>query len=279
MQHDPTTITHFRTIWISDVHLGAKGCQAERLLDFLKRTESDYLYLVGDIVDGWKLKRGWYWPQAHNDVVQKLLRRARKGSKVFYVPGNHDEFARDYLGHHFGGVTVVNEVIHTTADGKRLLVIHGDQFDVVVRYARWLAFLGDHAYAMSISLNRWFNACRKLFGYPYWSLSAFLKQSVKNAVNFIGEFEEALAHAALEKKTDGVVCGHIHHAQLRKFDRLQYCNDGDWMESCTALVEHHDGTLQLLYWATDELAAASLEEYRRIAQAHDNVRMAMAEAA
>ncbi|MCA3244206.1 MAG: UDP-2,3-diacylglucosamine diphosphatase [Alphaproteobacteria bacterium] len=247
----------FRTIWISDVHLGAKGCRADRLLDFLKCTESDYLYLVGDMVDGWKLKRGWYWPQLHNDVVQKLLRRSRKGTQIIYTPGNHDEFARDYLDFHFGGIHVVNEAIHTTADGKRLLVLHGDAFDVVVRYAKWLALLGDHAYALAMALNHWLNAARNLLGYPHWSLSAYLKNKVKNAVKFIGDFEDALAHVAAERQVDGIVCGHIHHPALRQVKGVLYCNDGDWMETCSALVEHHDGRLQILYWLTEEQAMAN----------------------
>lgn len=254
---EPTPLYRFRTIWISDVHLGARGCRADRLLDFLKCTESEYLYLVGDIVDGWKLKRGWYWPQLHNDVVQKLLRRSRKGTKIFYTPGNHDEFARDYLDFHFGGIHVVKEAIHTTADGKRLLVLHGDAFDVVVRYAKWLALLGDHAYAFAMALNNWLNACRTLLGYPHWSLSSYLKHKVKNAVKFIGEFEEALAHVARERQVDGIVCGHIHHPELRTVNGVLYCNDGDWMETCTALVEHHDGRLQVLYWLTAEQATAN----------------------
>lgn len=253
----PDTVHHFRTIWISDIHLGARGCSADRLLDFLKCTESDYLYLVGDIIDGWKLKRGWYWPQPHNDVIQKLLRRGRKGTKITYIPGNHDEFAREYLDMHFGLIHVVNETIHVTADGKKLLVVHGDAYDVVVRYAKWLALLGDHAYEFSITLNRWINICRRLSGYPYWSLSSYLKYKVKNAVAFIGDYEEALAREAHERKVDGIVCGHIHHPEMRIIGDVLYCNDGDWMETCTALVEHHDGTLQILRWLTPDEAKAN----------------------
>lgn len=242
----------YRAIWISDIHLGTKGCQAGKLLDFLKRTDSEYLYLAGDIVDGWRLKRSWYWPQEHNDVVQKILRKARKGTKVVFVPGNHDEFARDYIDHHFGGVAVVDRIVHETADGKRLLVIHGDEFDVVVRYAKWLAVLGDGAYAMLLVLNHWFNRVRERLGRPYWSLSAYLKLKVKNAVQYIAEFETALARAAAAEGVDGVICGHIHHAEMREIEGILYCNDGDWVESCTALVEHRDGRLELIDWVRAE---------------------------
>lgn len=252
----------YRTIWISDVHLGARGCRADRLLNFLKHTESQYLYLVGDMIDGWKLRKGWYWPQLHNDVVQKILRRGRKGTHITFIPGNHDEFGREYLDMHFGGIHVLKETIHTTADGRKLLIVHGDEFDVIVRYAKWLAFLGDNAYAFSMVLNRWMNACRRFLGYPYWSLSAFLKHKVKNAVNFIGEFEEALAHVAAERGVDGIICGHIHHADMRTIQGVLYCNDGDWMESCTALVEHHDGRLEILNWLTPETAQASVAKSR-----------------
>ena len=248
MKIDPVT-SRYRTIWISDIHLGTKGCKADKLLDFLKKTESDQLYLVGDIIDGWRLKRSWYWPQAHNDAVQKILRKARKGTHVVFVPGNHDEFARDFADHNFGGVEVVNKVIHETANGKRLLVIHGDEFDVVVRYAKWLAVLGDGAYTALLAFNNWFNKVRTHFNRPYWSLSAYLKLKVKNAVKYIAEYEEAIARAARMEGVDGVVCGHIHHAEMRQIDGILYCNDGDWVESCTALVEHSDGRLELISWA------------------------------
>lgn len=239
----------FRTIWISDVHLGTRGCKAELLLDFLRWTEADTLYLVGDIIDGWRLRKSWYWPQTHNDVVQKLLRKARKGTRVIYVPGNHDEAARGYCGLHFGGVLVVREAVHTMASGKRFLVIHGDEFDVVVRYARWLALLGDWAYSMLLAVNNWVNLVRRRLGYPYWSLSAYLKHKVKNAVEYIGNYEQALAEAAASRGVDGVVCGHIHHPEIRNVGGIVYCNDGDWVESCSALVEHHDGSLEILRWA------------------------------
>jgi UDP-2,3-diacylglucosamine pyrophosphatase LpxH len=244
-----TSPRRYRAIWISDVHLGTRGCKAEFLLDFLRRTESDFLYLVGDIVDGWRLKRSWYWRQEHNDVLQKLLRKARKGTSVVYIPGNHDEAARDYCGLQFGGVHVQKEAVHETADGRKLLVIHGDEFDAVVRYAKWLAVLGDRAYIFLLAVNHWFNAARRRLGFPYWSLSAWLKGRVKNAVEYVSSFEAAVAEEARRRSVDGVVCGHIHCAQMREIDGVLYCNDGDWVESCTALVEHFDGRLEILRWA------------------------------
>ena len=241
-------VRHVRTLFISDIHLGTRGCQARLLLDFLRLHDAETIYLVGDIVDGWRLRRGWFWPQEHNDVVQKLLRKARKGTQIVYIPGNHDEFLRSYLGTHFGGIEVRNEDIHVTADGRKLLVIHGDQFDVVVRHARWLAFLGDWAYTTALSLNTQLNIVRRGFGFSYWSLSAWAKLRVKNAVNFIGAFESALARAAREHGVDGVVCGHIHHAAMHRNFGIDYHNCGDWVESCTALVEHHDGRFEIIRW-------------------------------
>jgi UDP-2,3-diacylglucosamine pyrophosphatase LpxH len=239
---------HYRAIWISDIHLGTRGCKAEFLLDFLKQTESDYLYLVGDIVDGWQLKKSWYWAQSHNDVIQKILRKARKGTKVVYTPGNHDEMLRYFEDVQFGNIHVADEAIHVTADGKRLLVLHGDQFDNIVRYARWLALLGDTAYNFMLFANHYFNLARRRLGYPYWSLSAYLKHRVKNATEYIGRFAEAVAEAARRNQADGVVCGHIHTAEIRTIGGILYCNDGDWVESCTALVEHFDGRLEIIEW-------------------------------
>ena len=241
-------VLRFRSIWISDIHLGTRGCQAAALLDFLKYTESEYLYLVGDIIDGRHLKKRWYWPQEHNDVVQKILRRAKHGAQVFFVAGNHDEFARDFLGLQFGGVSVTNEIIHTTTKGLRMLVLHGDQFDAVMSYAKWLAHLGDKAYDFALWLNRIFNFMRKKFGMNYWSLSAWLKHKVKNAVEYIGTFENFIAESARHHKTDAVICGHIHHAEMRQIGNVLYCNDGDWVESCTALVEDMDGNLSIIHW-------------------------------
>jgi UDP-2,3-diacylglucosamine pyrophosphatase LpxH len=238
-----------RTLFLSDVHLGTKGCQAETLLDFLRCYDADTIYLVGDIVDGWQLKSGWFWPQAHNDVVQKLLRKARKGARLVYIPGNHDEFLRDYYGTHLGGIEVVEDAVHISADGKHYLVIHGDLFDVVIRHARWLALLGDKAYDFAIWLNTHFNTIRRALGLTYWSLSQWAKLKVKNAVNFIGAFEQALAGEARRRGADGVICGHIHHAVMRKDAGFSYMNCGDWIESCTAVVEHFDGGFEIVKWA------------------------------
>ncbi|MFO6419772.1 UDP-2,3-diacylglucosamine diphosphatase [Hylemonella sp. W303a] len=238
----------YRAVFISDLHLGTPGCQAGALLDFLRESSSERLYLVGDIIDGWQLRRRWYWPQQHNDVVQKLLRRARKGSRVIFVPGNHDEFARQFLDHQFGGIEVVEEAVHVTATGQRLWVTHGDYFDGVIQYAKWLAYVGDTLYEWALKLNRYLNHWRAKLGLPYWSLSAYLKLKVKKAVNFISDFEVAVAREAKKRGHHGVICGHIHHAEMREIDGVLYCNDGDWVESLTALVEHHDGRLEIVHW-------------------------------
>jgi len=243
-----TESMRFRTIWISDVHLGTKGCRADLLLDFLKHTESETLYLVGDMIDGWRLKSSWYWPQAHIDVIQRVLRKARDGTRVVYVPGNHDEFARPFVDHHFGGVEVLRDTFHTTADGRRLLIVHGDELDTVVRSVKWLAYVGDWAYRCAMVVNIWYNWFRKKLGYGHWSLSAYLKYKVKNAVAHIGKFEESVADLARERGAQGVVCGHIHHPDVQEIDGILYANDGDWVESCTALVENLDGRLELLRW-------------------------------
>ena len=245
----PIRHQHHRTIFLSDIHLGTKGCNAELLLDFLKWNDADTIYLVGDIVDGWRLKRWWYWPQAHNDVVQKILRKSRKGTRVVFIPGNHDEFARDYCGTHFGGIEVALDAVHTGADGRRHLVIHGDAFDGIVRHARWLAHIGDWAYAGALNLNTAVNAVRRRMGWSYWSLSARLKLKVKEAVKYIDDFERALATEAKRRGLDGVICGHIHHAEIREVDGIAYMNDGDWVESCTALVEDETGAFRILNWA------------------------------
>ena len=243
---------HHRTIFLSDVHLGTRGCQAELLLDFLRDNEADTLYLVGDIVDGWRLKASWYWPQAHNDVIQKLLRKVRKGTRVVYVPGNHDEFLRDYVGSNFGGVEIVEETIHETADGRRILILHGDKFDVVIRNVRWLAFMGDWAYDLAIFINGHVSRVRRWFGLPYWSFSAWSKQKVKQAVNFIGAFQAAVVADAEKHGVNAVVCGHIHQPAVEQFGAVQYLNCGDWVESCTAIVEHFDGRLELVHYANAE---------------------------
>jgi UDP-2,3-diacylglucosamine pyrophosphatase LpxH len=241
--------TRYRALFISDVHLGTRGCQAGMLLDFLRVYDAETVYLVGDIVDAWQLKSGWYWPQSHNDVVQKLLRKARKGARMVYIPGNHDEFLRDFPGHHFGGIEVIEQTVHVAADGKRYLVMHGDAFDVVVRHAKWLAFLGDWAYVTALGVNTWLNVARRRLGLSYWSLSAWAKLKVKNAVSFIGHFEETLAREAKRLNCDGVICGHIHHATLRDLEGVTYINSGDWVESCTAIIEHFDGRFEIVRWS------------------------------
>lgn len=252
--HDAEIVSEnkYNAIFLSDLHLGSKGSQAHLLMDFLKFNDAKKIYLVGDIIDGWQLKKGWYWPQAHNDVVQKILRKARKGTQVIYVPGNHDEFAREYVGLNFGGIDVVQETIHETADGRQFLVMHGDQFDIVVCNARWLAMLGDWAYQLAIAANTWFNIVRRKFGVGYWSLSAWAKMKVKNAVNFIGDYENTLAAEAVRRGVNGVICGHIHHAIIREIEGVTYVNTGDFVESCSAVVEHMNGHLEIIYWRTTE---------------------------
>lgn len=241
-------VHQYRSIFLSDLHLGTRNSQADLLLDFLKYNEAEYIYLVGDIIDGWQIKRGWYWPQSHNDVLQKILRKARKGVKITYIPGNHDEFAREYCGMSFGGIEVIERAIHITADNKKFLVIHGDQFDIVVCNARWLAYLGDWAYEWAIFINTYYNIARRFFGAGYWSFSAWAKMKVKNAVKFIGHFETLLASEAKKNELDGVVCGHIHHPAIKNIDNIQYINIGDFVESCTAIAEHEDGHFEIIYW-------------------------------
>ncbi len=248
-----------RAIWISDTHLGTREARADVLLDFLRRNDADTLYLVGDILDGWRLRRSWYWDAAHNAILAELLAKREDGTRVVYVAGNHDEFLRGYLGLSCGGIELVDEVVHETADGKRLLVLHGDRFDACIRDARWLALLGDHAYRWCMRLNTVFNAVRRRLGYGYWSLSAYLKHKVKNAVSYISDFEHAVAREVAERGFDGVVCGHIHHAEIRTVEGVLYCNDGDWVESCTALVEDRSGRLAILRWAP----RAAARELRR----------------
>jgi UDP-2,3-diacylglucosamine pyrophosphatase LpxH len=241
-------VRHFRTLFISDVHLGSKSAKADHLLDFLRHHEADTIVLIGDIVDGWRLKKSWYWPQDCNDVVQKLLRKARKGTRILYVPGNHDEFLRDFPGVHFGGIEVALKTVHEAADGRRYLVLHGDEFDVVVRHARIIAHLGDWAYDAAISINWLLNVVRRRVGMPYWSFSAWAKYRVKRAVNFIGEFQRVVVEEARRHDVDGVICGHIHHAVIEDMDGIAYLNTGDWVESCTAIGETHDGEMKLITW-------------------------------
>jgi UDP-2,3-diacylglucosamine pyrophosphatase LpxH len=242
------TVRHVRTLFISDVHLGTRGCQADSLLDFLKVYEAEEIYLGGDMVDGWRLRQSWHWPQSHNGVVQKLLRKVRKGTRVVYIPGNHDEFLRDYADSNFGGVEVVEEAFHTCADGRKMFILHGDKFDTVVRNVRWLALLGDHAYDFAIWLNGHIARVRRHLGLPYWSFSQWSKDKVKRAVSFVTAFEEAVVRDARHHKVDIVLCGHIHKATIKQFDDVTYVNSGDWVESCTAILEHHDGALEICNW-------------------------------
>ncbi len=242
----------YRSIFISDVHLGLRGCQAEFLLDFLQSTHCRELFLVGDIVDLWAMRGGFYWPDTHNAVVAELLEKGRRGTRVVYVPGNHDDLFRTHLGADFGHVEVRDELIHETADGRRFLVLHGDRFDAVVQHGVWLAKLGARAYDQLLALNGYLNRLRRRLGRPYWSLAGYLKHRVKGAVNYIGSFEQTVAAEARRRGVDGLICGHIHHAEAREVEGVLYCNCGDWVESCTALVEHHDGRLELLRW-TDAL--------------------------
>jgi UDP-2,3-diacylglucosamine pyrophosphatase LpxH len=247
----------YRAVWISDVHLGTRGCQSALLLEFLREVQSEDLYLVGDIVDGWALRKSWYWNEDHNRILETILEKSSRGTRVHFVCGNHDEFLRPYAGLLLGGIELMDEAVHVTARGKRLLVMHGDRFDVCIRNARWLAHLGDRAYRVCLAFNTWFNRARRRMGYGYWSLSAFLKQRVKNAVSFIASFETAALEEARRRGFDGVVCGHIHKAELRTVDGSLYCNDGDWVESCTALVEDHAGRLRILDWTRVREARAS----------------------
>jgi UDP-2,3-diacylglucosamine pyrophosphatase LpxH len=249
---DPLTdhVRRFRAIFISDIHLGTRRSQTEKLLDFLKTTESDQLYVIGDFIDNWSLRKAWYWDQFHNDVIQKLLRKARKGTKLVYIPGNHDENFRNFANLRFGRVAILQETIHLSANGKRYLVLHGDKFDGVVRFAPWLAKLGDTAYEISMSLNAVVNRVRRFFRLPYWSLSAHLKYRVKKAVEFISHFEDAVVREARMRNCQGVICGHIHTPDDRYIDGIHYLNDGDWVESCTALVEHNDGSFEIIDWNT-----------------------------
>ena len=238
-------MNRYRTAWISDVHLGTKGSKPEALLEFLRDNEFETLYVVGDLIDVWQLRRGIYWPQEHNDVLQKILRKGRKGTLVIYIPGNHDEFIAGFFGS-YGAISIQPRAIHTTPDGKRLLVIHGHELDTVVQNIKWLAYIGDAGYQFLLRLNGPLNACRRLFGFDYWSLSAYAKKRIKNAVSFIGKFEEAIVRYSKEYAVDGVICGHIHSPMIRAIDGVGYYNSGDWVESCSALVEDFEGQITLL---------------------------------
>ncbi|UIP07351.1 UDP-2,3-diacylglucosamine diphosphatase [Erythrobacter sp. SDW2] len=261
----------YRTIWISDVHLGTKGCNAQLLIDFLDHTDSETMYLVGDIIDGWRLKKKFYWPAEHNDIVWRVLKRAKRGTRIVYIPGNHDEMIRPFCGMDFGGVEIRRAAFHDTADGRRLMVLHGDEFDTIMLAHRWLAFVGDALYHLMMKLNNWVARVRTMLDLPYWSISKAAKHKVKNAVEFISKYEEVVARAAAERGVDGVVCGHIHTAEFRRFTHngreVEYWNDGDWVEGCNALVEHFDGRMEILHWP-DEIAR------REVAQTADTLKEA-----
>ena len=264
----PSQRARYRTVFVSDLHLGTRGCRSDFLADFLGVVSCDKLYLVGDIIDGWRLKKSWYWDHHHDEVLRLILAMARGGTEIVYIPGNHDEMFRSWLPMklEIAGVRLCEDAVHETADGRRLLVMHGDAFDSVVRYAKFLALLGDRAYGAALVVNRWFNSARRRLGLPYRSLSAWLKRQVKGAVMAIDRFEHALANEARKRGVDGVVCGHIHHAEMREIDGVLYINDGDWVESCTALVEHDDGRLELVDWA--ERNRLSFAE-RRVSRSND----------
>ncbi|MDG6778972.1 UDP-2,3-diacylglucosamine diphosphatase [Thiomicrorhabdus sp. zzn3] len=253
----------YRTIWISDTHLGSRGCKADYLSEFLKHHDCETLIMVGDIIDGWRMRKKVFWPQAHTNVIRRILTRAKRGTKVIYITGNHDDMLRRYSGIQFGNIDLVDEYIHITANGRKLWCIHGDQFDGVIQCHRWIAFFGDFLYETMLHVNRWFNQLRHRLGFGYWSLSAYLKGRVKRAVNFISQFEEAVAKEAEHKQMDGVICGHIHHAEIRRIsEQVTYYNCGDWVESCTALVEDFNGNIEQICWVKlgHETAQAPVEK-------------------
>ncbi|MDJ0807419.1 MAG: UDP-2,3-diacylglucosamine diphosphatase [Gammaproteobacteria bacterium] len=243
----------YESVFISDTHLGLRAARTEYLLDFLKHIECKTLYLVGDIFDIWKMKTGWHWPSINNEIIRRVMEMARQGTRVVYIPGNHDELFREYQEFHFTGIDVCMEVIHEARDGRQYLVMHGDEFDCVVMSNKWLAHLGSGAYDLLLWLNRWFNFARRKLGFGYWSLSAYLRHQVKEAVKYIGNYEQAVIHEARERQMDGVICGHIHHAVITDFEGITYANCGDWVESCTALAEETDGSLHLIRWADESL--------------------------
>lgn len=242
------TVLRVRTVFISDVHLGSRGCSADYLLDFLHSVQCDTLYLVGDIIDLWSMKRSFFWPQSHSNVIRTILGKAKHGTRVIYIPGNHDAPFREHVGMQFGNVEIMQDAIHETADGRRFWVLHGDDFDNVIKASPLLSYVGHHLYDFILWLNRHVNSVRRRFGFSYWSVAAFLKGKMKNAMKYIANYERALASEARKRGVDGVICGHIHRAEITQLDDVLYCNDGDWVESCTTLLEDHDGRLSLLRW-------------------------------
>ncbi|HEX8011327.1 MAG TPA: UDP-2,3-diacylglucosamine diphosphatase [Casimicrobiaceae bacterium] len=249
-----------RTLFLSDIHLGMKGCQAHLLLDFLRCHEAETIFLVGDIIEGWRLKSRRPWPLPHLNVAIELVAKARDGTRIVYVPGNHDDVLRDFIGLRVGGIEFVRDAVHEGADGRRYLVTHGDQFDIVMQYARWLAVLGHHAYHALIALNTYVNMARRGLGLNYWSLSAWMKRQVKEVMKFISQFEEKLSAEARRHQAQGVVCGHIHHPADHDLFGVRYINAGDWVESCTGVIEHHDGRFEIVHWVNP--AQSSSRYYR-----------------
>jgi UDP-2,3-diacylglucosamine pyrophosphatase LpxH len=248
-----------RTVFISDIHLGFKGCSADYLLEFLHQVEMDYLFLVGDIIDVWSMKKTMFWPQSHNNVLRTILGKAKRGTKVIFVPGNHDEVFREFDGSVFGNLEIHREYIHESADGRRMLILHGDEFDSVVKFSPWLAKVGSNVYDLLLAVNPYINWVRRRFKLPHWSLASYLKNTTKKAVQYIGSYEDSVAQAARKRGVQAVVCGHIHRAEMRDMNGILYCNDGDWVESCTSLVEDMNGRLSLIEWPAirDRLLAAS----------------------
>ncbi len=237
----------FRTVFLSDLHLGNHWCRARDLAQFLSLFSCETLYLVGDIVDGWKLRQRSRWPQSHNKVVRKLLKISRD-TRICYITGNHDDFLDEFDGYHFGNIEICRQALHRTADGRRFSVLHGDEFDTVVKYHRWVARLGDLAYDAAMGVNAGLNALRSWIGMEYWSLSDYLKHKVKDMVSVLSDFESAVLKETTRAGTSGIICGHIHHPALRSLRSITYANCGDWVESCSALVEHLDGQLEILRW-------------------------------
>ena len=259
-------LRRLRTGWISDLHLGTRSSKTGAFLEFLRNHEFETLYIVGDLIDVWQMRRGIYWPQQHNDVIQKLLRKSRKGTRIVYIPGNHDEFLGGFCGY-YGHIAIAKDFVHTTADGRRILVIHGHELDTVVQNARWLAFAGDVGYQILLSFNPLINFVRRRFGLGYWSLSAYAKKRVKDAVNFIGQFESAIVRYAERYGVDAVLCGHIHSSGIRQIGRVTYYNCGDWVESCSALVENFDGTIELMHFNPFEASPVSEDATPELAEA------------
>ncbi|NKI17731.1 UDP-2,3-diacylglucosamine diphosphatase [Spongiibacter sp. KMU-166] len=238
----------YKTVWLSDIHLGFKDCRAEYLLDFLAKVECDSIYLIGDVIDLWAMKRSLFWPSSHYDVLRSLFNKANAGTRIVYIPGNHDEPFRDYVGNIFGPIEIRKDAVYTTVKGKRLLMFHGDCLDEHIQLRKWENLIGDAAYDLLLFLNRWANFFRRRSGRHYWSLATYIKQRIPNARQVIEVFEQAAVQEAAARNLDGVICGHIHQPALKEIDGLLYCNDGDWIENCTVLTEDDAGNMELLQW-------------------------------